>query len=199
MKAIDSAPRRARNLPPLQSPGGLARHGPLLPMLRVGCRPALWIVGAHGGSAESSIAALDAGWAAAGHTWPQGPGGIPAPCIVTARTSAHGLVSAQKVLAQWASSAAGNVDVQGLVLVADAPGRLPRPLKELADVVAGGAPRLWRLGWSEAWRLGVPDLELPAIRALRAELKTVESHLPAAAGWSSSHHDKEIQYGSRSR
>ncbi len=44
--------------------------------------------------------------------------------------------------------------VVGLALVADAPGRLPKPLTELCHLVAGGYARVWDVPWVEAWRLG---------------------------------------------
>jgi hypothetical protein len=39
-------------------------------------------------------------------------------------------------------------------LVADARGRLPRALRELAAIVGGGAPRTWTVPFVEAWRAG---------------------------------------------
>jgi len=52
------------------------------------------------------------------------------------------------------------VELLGLVVVADAPGRLPKPLRDLTDLVTGGAPRAWRVGWQEKWRQGnPPDLQ----------------------------------------
>ncbi|MGL5866606.1 MAG: hypothetical protein ACRCYX_12200, partial [Dermatophilaceae bacterium] len=40
-----------------------------------------------------------------------------------------------------------------------APGKLPQPIRDLATVVGGGAPRVWRIPWVEAWRLGDPVTE----------------------------------------
>ena len=120
--------------------------------------PSLWLVGAHGGAGESTLALLDDGWAASGHTWP-----VPARedehsvCVLLARTHAAGLAAAQQALTQWgAGDVDPRVELLGLILVADAPGRLPRPLRDLATHVAGGAPRTWRLGWIEDWRQGEP-------------------------------------------
>ncbi|MCU1516231.1 MAG: hypothetical protein JWQ75_952, partial [Pseudarthrobacter sp.] len=39
-------------------------------------------------------------------------------------------------------------------VLADAPGKLPKPLREFAALIGGGAPRLWMLPWVESWRLG---------------------------------------------
>lgn len=122
----------------------------------------LWWVGAHGGSGESTLAALAPGWPAAGHAWPRVPGAPSRARVVLAgRTHARGLRAVQKAATQWAAGLVPGVDLVGLVLVADAPGRLPRELRDLAHVVAGGVPRVWRVPWIEAWRLhpdpaGVP-------------------------------------------
>ena len=120
----------------------------------------LWLVGAHGGAGESTLAALDEGWRATEHTWPELGAGAVAPCVVVARTHSRGLLAARTALTQWAASGAGpSVRLLGLVLVADAPGRLPVPLRDLATVVSGGAPRVWDVPWVEGWRFGDPTVE----------------------------------------
>lgn len=130
-------------------------HVDRLPVIERSQAPALWILGAHGGSGESSLAALHPDWAPADHAWPC-TAGQPASVVLTARTSAAGLKAAQRAATQWASGAGAEVQLLGLVLLADAPGRLPRPLRDYAQVIAGGVPRTWRLPWIEAWRLGEP-------------------------------------------
>jgi len=137
---------------------------PALPIVPTRCLAELWVVGAHGGSGESTLAGLVDSWLPAEHAWPDAP--LPAGCVVTARTSVAGLLAAQAALRQWA---AGDTPVAlaGLVLLADAPGRLPRPLRELADLVAGGAPRCWSIPWIEQWRLGEPHLTRHVTRLIR--------------------------------
>ena len=121
--------------------------------------PALWVVGAHGGAGETSLAALDPAWAAADHAWPRSPG---RPSVVLAcRSSAAGLLAAQAAATQWAAGLVPDVELLGLVIVADAPGRLPRPLRDLAQLVSGGVPRTWSIPWIESWRLGdAPDMTM---------------------------------------
>ena len=41
-----------------------------------------------------------------------------------------------------------------LAILADAPGKTPKALRDFAAIVGGGAPRLWTLSWVEAWRHG---------------------------------------------
>lgn len=133
-------------------------------------RASLWVVGAHGGAGESSVAALEDGWTASGHSWPVLDTEAPAQCVVVARTSVAGLLAARTALTQWASASIGpSARVVGLVLIADAPGKLPAALRDLAKVVAGGAPRIWEIPWVEAWRLGEP----PATARPRAATRLV--------------------------
>jgi hypothetical protein len=107
--------------------------------------------------------------------------------VVVARTSAEGLRRAQQIAAVHASKTSTEL-LGGLVLVADAPGKLPRPLEDLARLVTGGYTDSWRIPWIEAARLGEPpDLaKAPRIvRALREQLLFVcaeRSSAPKALG-----------------
>lgn len=148
----------------------------LLPIREQPERPALWLVGSHGGAGETTLASIEDTWRAADHAWPSLTAGDRASCLLLARTSVRGLYAAQAALTQWAASAAGpSVDLLGLVLIADAPGRLPRPVTDLCTVVAGGAPRTWHLPWNEDWRLDRPAEGRPprAIARLTAALQTL--------------------------
>jgi hypothetical protein len=118
-------------------------------------------VGAHGGAGTSALAlAAGTGVEVAALSRDQHLT-MPLPIVVVARTSAHGLTQAQRVAAIAASPDGFNVlqystRVMGLVLVADAPGRLPKPLGELKHLVSGGYSKVWEVPWVEAWRLGDP-------------------------------------------
>jgi hypothetical protein len=139
----------------------------------------LVVVGAHGGAGESTVAALDPEWAAGGHAWPEQTTPVRVPAIVVCRTHATGLTAARLAAQQWASGAVPAVDLLGLVAIDDAPGRLPKPLRDLLRVAAGGYPRLWRIPWSEAWRLGT-EAPLPdGPREARQMLSTIH-HLTGA-------------------
>ena len=67
-------------------------------------------------------------------------------------------------------------DLLGLVVVADAPGRLPKPLRELKQLVSGGVHRMWTVPWLESVRLG-ESLSLPAapreVRQMVDELRSL--------------------------
>lgn len=114
----------------------------------------LWWLGTHGGAGESSLAALVDDWAEAEHSWPRPADGGTANVVLVARTSMKGLRSAQAAATQWASGLVSETNVLGLVLVADAPGKLPRPLRDFARLVSGGVPRTWSIPWIDSWRMG---------------------------------------------
>lgn len=144
---------------------------PVVPDVRLA---ALWVVGAHGGAGESTLAGLGDDWLPAEHAWPGCP--LPGRCVLTARTSATGLLAARAALRQWAAGDAP-VDLAGLVLLADAPGRLPGPLRDLAALVAGGAPRCWSIPWVEAWRLGEPVVTREVSRVIRDLTAVIDNHI----------------------
>jgi len=146
-------------------------------------RADLWWLGAHGGAGESSLAALVPEWPAAGHGWPRTPGVKASRVVITARSNMRGLRAAQLAAMQWASGLVPHAQVVGLVIVADAPGRLPRALRDFAQLVGGGFPRTWSVPWIEPWRLGeTPDLST-APRDVRRLVDDLSALLrPGAAG-----------------
>lgn len=135
----------------------------------------LWILGAHGGAGESTIAELDRGFAAASHVWPQAAANHrPTRVLIVSRTSSRGLHAAKAAAKQWAAGLVSGVELVGLVLIADAPGRLlPKPLRYLSKVIGGGYPHVWHVPWIEAWRLGdtvSPDAAPRQVRSLLTDL-----------------------------
>jgi hypothetical protein len=149
-----------------------------LPKFAIPVADTLWWVGVHGGSGETTMSLLLPGTRAANHRWPIPPPPVPTPVILVARTHGSGLRAAQRAATEWASGVVQGVAVLGLVLIADAPGRLPRVLDDFADIVGGGVPRVWDIPWIEEWRRGeapTPDNTpdevfevLESIYALRA-------------------------------
>jgi hypothetical protein len=127
-----------------------------------------WWVGLHGGAGESTLEQLFVGTRAADHRWPHSDVGDQA-IVLVARTHAHGLTRVQSALRELAGSERG-LCLLGLVLMADAPGRLPRGLRELGQRVAGVAPHTWWFPWVAAWREGETpsraNAPKPALRLL---------------------------------
>ncbi|TCC40593.1 DUF6668 family protein [Kribbella speibonae] len=149
-----------------------------LPKFAIPAADTLWWVGVHGGSGETTMSVLLPGTRASNHRWPIPPPPVPTPVILVARTHGSGLRAAQRAAIEWASGVVQGVAVLGLVLISDAPGRLPRVLDDFADIVGGGVPRVWDIPWIEEWRRGeapTPDNTpdevfevLESIYALRA-------------------------------
>jgi hypothetical protein len=115
----------------------------------------LWVTGAHGGAGESRLAGVLDGARATDHAWPVHDGAAGRPSVLlVCRSDMRGLTAARGALIQWASGAAPAFDLLGLAVLADAPGKLPKPLRDFTALIGGGAPRLWILPWVESWRLG---------------------------------------------
>lgn len=111
----------------------------------------LWIVGAHGGAGTSTWARiLNVG--DAGASWPQHVNPTRALSIVVCcRSTAAGLRAAQDVGIEWASGALPG-QLVGLVVGADAPGRLPRELRDQLQITSGAFPRYTFVPWQAQWR-----------------------------------------------
>jgi hypothetical protein len=136
---------------------------------------AVWWLGAHGGAGESTLEELFSGSRAAHHSWPLTAANLPpARVVLTARTHAHGLKAAQSAIREWAAGDA-HVLLLGLVLIADAPGRLPHGLRQLSDLIAGGVPAVWSLPWIEAWRIGEPPARHNAPKVVRRLLEDLRA------------------------
>ncbi|WTW98821.1 hypothetical protein OG216_38185 [Streptomycetaceae bacterium NBC_01309] len=126
---------------------------------------AWWWVGCHGGAGTTTLHQEVVGGAESGiRGWPCRPDGGRTNVVLVARTHARGLTAAQNVARQWAAGYAGSVVLLGLVAVADAPGRLPKALRDSLRFVAGGVPRLWQVPWVENWRTAEQPRGGPTIR-----------------------------------
>lgn len=141
----------------------------------------LWVVGTHGGAGESRIADLIECARPTDHCWPVLPSGATPPVVLVCRADMRGLTTARNALTQWVSGAAPQVDLLGLAVLADAPGKTPKALRDLTALVGGGAPRFWSLPWVDAWR-HTDTTELPAVREYQrfitdvAALATATTH-----------------------
>ena len=74
--------------------------------------------------------------------------------LLFARTHATGLRSALEHLDEFRRGGApSGLDLHAVVLVADAPGRLPRPLAQAVKAI-GSTIDVHRVPWVPAWRIG---------------------------------------------
>ncbi|WP_445262903.1 DUF6668 family protein [Pseudokineococcus sp. 1T1Z-3] len=111
-------------------------------------------VAAHGGAGVTTLSRAAGVGLDRGRSWPSEPTSV----LLVARTHGHGLAAARQGLRQAEQDV-----VRGLVLVADAPGRLPRPLRQQVRVLSGAVPHLWEVPWFAPWRLDsstLPDRQI---------------------------------------
>lgn len=142
----------------------------------------LWLVSTHGGAGSSALGAA-LGLPAVTRAWPYAAG-RPVHVLLVCRSNLHGLETARLAAREWASQqwAASNlpgVQVHALVVVADAPGRTPKPLKQLEEHVSGAVPRLWRVAWEERLRTNpsTPGLVLGAWKSLAQQVQLLRKQV----------------------
>jgi hypothetical protein len=112
----------------------------------------------------------------AGRYWPLPLAPGVSRVVLVTRDHAAGLRAARGAAWQWGSGQLPGVQLLGLAVVASAPGRRPKPLRDLLQVAAGGFPRVWDLPWVEALRLGDPadQVALPgAFEVLATDLRAL--------------------------
>ncbi|MFE0677800.1 hypothetical protein [Streptomyces sp. NPDC058867] len=136
---------------------------------RGGSRGEIGWVQAHGGAGATSLAEA-LGGVDLGVRWPQPTRGEPHRILLVGRTSASGLRSVSQALgALREGNAPQGLHLLCVVLVADAPGRLPLRLLRRIRVLRSVA-HVHRVPWIPAWRLGTPLKSPPRQLATLGEL-----------------------------
>ncbi|MFI5927773.1 hypothetical protein ACIA3K_17510 [Micromonospora sp. NPDC051543] len=118
-----------------------------------------WIA-AHGGAGTTTLTRL-LGGIDLGCRWPDAALGEPAAVLLVARTNAGGLGAAGRALnALREGRHPAGMRLVGVVLVADAPGRLPLPLARRIRVLRSIAP-VHQVPWLPTLRLGIHPRQVP--------------------------------------
>lgn len=118
---------------------------------------AFWAyVGLHGGAGVSTLLeAVPGGMAFAARSLPSEYGYPDLPIVAVTRSNADGLSAAQDFSREM-SMRIDKPRILGLIVMADAATRPPKPLETLLRLASGGYERTWRAPWVEAWRRGEP-------------------------------------------
>lgn len=110
-------------------------------------------VATHGGAGSTTLARVFGGHDA-GRNWPRPEHGEPSSVLLVGRTHAAGLDAVSHTLDIFRrGDAPPGLDLDAIVLVADAPGRLPRQLVQRVKVI-GSVIDVYRVPWVPAWRTG---------------------------------------------
>ncbi|WP_444950564.1 DUF6668 family protein [Micromonospora ureilytica] len=153
--AVGTAPR----VPPRSAGLPAAYGGVRAPRQSLSEQGTGWIA-AHGGAGTTTLTRL-LGGIDLGCRWPDAALGEPATVMLVARTNAEGMGAAGRALnALREGRHPAGMRLVGLVLVADAPGRLPLPLARRIRVLRSIAP-VHRVPWMPSWRLGVRPERVP--------------------------------------
>ncbi|MFE0522065.1 hypothetical protein [Streptomyces sp. MBT33] len=137
-------------------------------------------VKAHGGAGVTSLVEV-LGGVDVGARWPDPARGEPRRVVLVGRTSARGLRSVSQALGSLHDGRAPQgLELLAVVLVADAPGRLPLGLLRRVRVLRSAA-RVQRVPWIPAWRTGGNPKMLPRQFDRLAELVGSELYAEGAA------------------
>ncbi|MFJ6197326.1 hypothetical protein [Micromonospora sp. NPDC092111] len=133
-----------------------------------------WIA-AHGGAGTTTLTRL-LGGTDLGCRWPDAALAEPATVMLVGRTNAEGMRAVSRALNTLREGRhPPGLRLVGLVLLADAPGRLPLALARRIRVLRSVAP-VHRVPWIPSWRLGQQPARLPrALLGLQAAAGTRQS------------------------
>ena len=135
--------------------------------------PVFWWLAAHGGAGVTTLTAAVAGGGDARRGWPAGHGQSPY-VVAVCRAHLAGLARARDLACQHAAGLAPpGVVLLGLVVVADGPGAVPKPVRRMTTLLSGAFPRLWWVDWVPRWRntAPIPHAALPpSVRRLTEDL-----------------------------
>ncbi|MEU8952264.1 DUF6668 family protein [Streptomyces sp. NPDC048489] len=117
-------------------------------------------VNTHGGAGATTFAAALGGMDV-GHGWPDVSRGHPLQMLLLARTHSTGLRAASQTLEILrAGRHPAGVELLALVLVADAPGRLPLELGRRVRILRSAVPTVL-IPWIPEWRVGATAAKAP--------------------------------------
>lgn len=113
----------------------------------------LWLLGTHGGSGARCLSAVLPGTHSAGRAWPTSSQ-TREPVVLVCRGNHRGLTTAQDYARVYRDEGlAERLQLLGVIVCADAPGRSPTALRRLERLLSGAVPILGHAPWEPSWRL----------------------------------------------
>ena len=120
-------------------------------------RPGVWLLGVHGGSGARCLSAVLPATRYAGRIWPTSTSSPREPVVLVCRGNHRGLTAVQDYARAYRDQRlAERLQLLGVIVSADAPGRTPTPLRRLERLLSGAVPILGHAPWEPTWRLGPP-------------------------------------------
>lgn len=114
----------------------------------------LWLLGTHGGSGVRCLSAVLPGTRSAGRAWPASSQ-TREPVVLVCRGNHRGLTAAQDYARAYRDEGlVERLQLLGVIVSADAPGRSPIALRRLERLLSGAVPILGHAPWEPSWRLG---------------------------------------------
>ncbi|MGO3084477.1 DUF6668 family protein [Ancrocorticia populi] len=109
---------------------------------RPGRPPVVWLLGAHGGAGTTTLAES---WAPAAEAkvWPA-KDDYPY-VVIVCRSTRTGLDHAHELVLQATGKLSGDCELLGVAVVADAPGKTPKALRQRMEVLGNIAPHIWEI------------------------------------------------------
>ncbi|WP_344564594.1 DUF6668 family protein [Streptomyces axinellae] len=158
------------------APAGAAQYPELGLPPAGGHGPVSW-VGAHGGAGTSTLAEV-VGGSDLGRHWPDPAQGDAGRMLLVARTHGAGLRAASRALeALHSGQHPAGVELIAVVLVADAPGRLPFHLMQRIRVLRSVA-EVHKVPWIPGWRGEKRSEGIPKAVRVLAELAGTQPGKP---------------------
>ncbi|MDO1481623.1 hypothetical protein [Rhodococcus ruber] len=152
--------------------------------------PAVWLLGAHGGAAVSTLTQYWSFADDARHRWPCGDAReVESPyVVVVCRETIQGLSSAHDLILEHRHRNLA-CELLGLVTVAHAAEAPPKEVRQLRSIVTGAVQEHWAIGWhrflASAARSSLPTwraLDGVPVRAKGAVIAVPEDVIAAGVG-----------------
>lgn len=113
--------------------------------------PFAWVA-AHGGAGATSLQVAAGCGLDLGGRWPALSAGDPSTVVLVCRSNTAGLDSAGRMLHQWSTSVVPGLHVLAVVVVADAPTKTSRAIRDRIGDLKAVVADVFTMPWISPWR-----------------------------------------------